>query len=231
MEDDETQRAIRDAVLSEEPNLAGLPPRIAIYRQLVRNTLSEVVHKLLARTREHMGPAFDDSFARFLEEHGPRTHYLRDVPREFVVWATPYWRETGAAAWVVDLARHELTCFGVSTAPRLAEPRAVDVAIDRPLLLSSLVRMEHYAYAVHEPLPPPPRATTLLYYRDHEHLLRTLELSPLAAAILERAALPLKDAIAEGCSETNIPMNDDTLASVARLLADLGDRGVLLGAV
>jgi hypothetical protein len=230
--DDELQRAIRDACLNEDVALGALPPRIAIYRRLVRNTLSGVVNKLLERTRERMGVAFDDSFARFLEERGPRTHYLRDVPHEFVEWATPYWRDSGAAAWLLDLARHEMTAFGVSTAPHPAEPPAFDVHLDLPLLLSPIARIERYDFAIHEEFAEAPatRAVALLYYRDAEHALRTLELTPLAAALIERASMPLREAIAAACSVTAIPMNDDTLASIARLLADLGERGALLGA-
>jgi len=239
--DDELQRAIRDACLNEDGALGALPPRIAIYRRLVRNTLSGVVNKLLERTRERMGVAFDDSFARFLEERGPRTHYLRDVPHEFVEWATPYWRESGAAPWLLDLARHEMTAFGVSTAPHPAEPPAFDVHLDRPLLLSPIARIERYDFAIHEESAEAPaaRSVALLYYRDAEHALRTLELTPLAAALIEnygaqrsnsRANMPLREAIAAACEVTAIPMNDDTLASIARLLADLGERGALLGA-
>jgi hypothetical protein len=230
--DDELQRSIRDACLNEEPAVGALPPRIAIYRRLVRNTLSGVVNKLLERTRERMGVAFDDSFARFLEERGPRTHYLRDVPHEFVEWATPYWRESGAAPWLLDLARHEITSFGVSTAPHVSEPPVDEVHIDKPLLLSSLVRLERYEFAIHEAWTEKPAAhpCALLYYRDAEHALRTLELTPLAAGLVERASMPLREAIAAACEATAIPMNDATLASIARLLADLGERGVLLGA-
>ena len=232
MSDETLQRAIGDAIRAEVPSFAGLPPRVAIYRRLVRNTLEGVVFKLLPRTREHMGVAFDDSFARFLEEEAPRTHYLRDVPFEFVRWATPRWKDEGAAPWLVDLARHEMASFAVSTVPHLPEPKAEEVAIDRPLLFNSLVRIERYGHVVHEdPVPPPARDVALLYYRDDEHALRTLELSPLAAALLEKAPnTTLQRAIAESCEETNIPMNDETLASIARLLADLGERGILLGA-
>lgn len=233
MNDEETfQREMRDALLDESPAPAELPPRVAIYRRLVRNTLADVVHKVLPRTRERMGEAFDEAFAKFLDARGPRTHYLRDVPSELVEWALPFWSERAVAPWLVDLARHEMTWFAVATVPHLPEPRAEEVAIDKALLLSSLARIERYAYAVHEDFTDTPdeRDVAILYYRDDKHDLATLELSPLAASLLLHVNLPLKDAIARACEETCIPMNDDTLASVARLLADLGERGVLLGA-
>ena len=244
MNDAELQRAIAAACFDEEADFSGLPSRVAIYRRLVRNTLEGVAHKLLPRTREHMGDDFDRDFARFLAERGPRTHYLRDVPQELVAWARERWEREGRAPWLVDLARHEIASFAVSVVPHVAEPAAGEVSLDRPLLLSSLVRVERYAFAVHEgATPPAAREIALLYYRvagsaeggtaqsrDAEHALRTLELSPLAAAILERAHLPLKDAIAAACEATGAIMNDEVLASIARLLADLGERGVLLGA-
>lgn len=246
-DDAAVQRAILAACFDEEPDLSALPPRVAVYRRLVRNTLHDVAHKLLPRTREHMGDAFDEDFARFLADQGPRTHYLRDVPSEFVAWAAPRWAAE-REPWLADLARHEMASFAIATLPYVAEPHAEEVALDRALLLSSLVRIERYAHAVHElaphardegesseprvgdPSPPPARAVALLYYRDAEHELRTLELSPLAAALLARANVALKDAIAAACAETGAPVNDETLASIARLLADLGERGVLLGA-
>jgi hypothetical protein len=39
----------------------------------------------------------------------------------------------------------------------------------------------------------------------------------------------LQTAIREGCAQVGIPMDDGALASIAELLADLGERGVLLG--
>ena len=224
-DDAEQQRAILRACFDEEADLAALPPRVAVYRRLVRNTLHGVAHKLLPRTRERMGDAFDRDLARFLAERGPRTHYLRDVPAEFVAWAAPRWTDPS----LVDLARHEIASFAIATLPYVAEPPAEEVALDRGLLLSSLARIERFGHAVHEE-PPTAREVALLYYRDRDHELRTLELTPLAAALLLRAEAPLKDAIAAACEETGVAMNDETLASIARLLADLGERGVLLGA-
>ncbi len=264
MTDDALERAFRDACFGEDaeaelssdypaflrargvpPNdvdaMATAPQRLSVYRRLVRNTLEGVVFRLLPYTRARMGEAFDRSFARFLEEQGPRTHYLRDVPAEFLAWAGPRWQKDEIAGpktrWLIDLARHELVSFLVSAAPKLAEPRATDVAIDRPLLLSSLARIERYAFAVHElaadeaDQSPSERAVTLLYHRDAAFELRTMELTPLAATLLEKGpVLPLREAIAAACEAAGEAMTDETLVVIAKLLADLAERGVLLGA-
>jgi hypothetical protein len=73
------------------------PRRLAVYRSLVRNGLSAVVLRMLPRTRARMNAAcdgrFDADFARFVDEVGPRTHYLRDVPAELFAWTEPRWRK------------------------------------------------------------------------------------------------------------------------------------------
>jgi len=68
----------------------------------------------------------------------------------------------------------------------------------------------------------------LLGYRDEEHAVRWLELTPLAAAIVERLAAgdPIGASIERACTELGASAD---LTEVARLLADLGARGILLG--
>jgi hypothetical protein len=225
--------------------MLSAPQRLAVYRRLVRHNVVDVVARMLPRTRARLERAapgeFDRSFDAFLADPSPRTHYLRDVPAEFLAWVTPRWKsDARAPAYLADLAAHELTHFGVASAPDAGEPRPLDeVAIDRPLVFSDAVRLAHYAFAVHE-LPtelddtsePPARDVTLLAYRDADHEVRFVELTPLAAAIVERlvAGDVLGAAIARACDDRGAARTSELLAETARLLADLGERGVLLGA-
>jgi hypothetical protein len=220
-------------------------PRLAVYRRLVRNNLEGVAYRLLARTRARMNELsegrFDAEFTRFLESVGARTHYLRDVPAEFLAWAQPRWSvDEAVPRWVLDLARHELTAFVVGAAPQLAEPpNLVDLDLQKGVVFASTARLDAHAYAVHQlpgdeddRTPPEERAVALLAYRDAEHVVRWLELPALSHAVLERlmAGEALQAAIQAGCAQVGIPMYDEALASIAALLADLGERGVLLGA-
>ncbi len=225
--------------------MLAAPQRLAVYRRLVRHNVVDVVARMLPRTRARLNRAepgeFDRSFDAFLADPSPRTHYLRDVPAEFLAWATPRWKDDARApAYLADLASHELTHFAVSSAPATGEPRPLDeVAIDRPLVFSDAMRLAHYAFAVHE-LPgrlddvsePPARDVTLLAYRDADHEVRFVELTPLAAAIVERlvAGDLLGAAVARACDDRGVARTNELLAETARLLADLGERGVLLGA-
>ena len=101
--------------------ILAAPPRLGVYRSLVRNGLSSVVLRMLPRTRARMNAAcagrFDVDLAAFVDEVGPRTHYLRDVPAEYLAWAGPRWRaDASVPAYLAELATHELTQFAVAAA-------------------------------------------------------------------------------------------------------------------
>jgi hypothetical protein len=226
--------------------IVAAPRRLLVYRSLVRNGLGSVVQRMLPRTRARMNAAcdgrFDADLAVFADEVGPRTHYLRDVPAELFAWAEPRWRsDPSVPAYLVDLAAYELAAFavGASASVRAAEASA-EVALDRPLAFAESAHLLRFAWAVHE-LPeegddasgvePARRDVQLLAYRDAEHRVRWLELTALAAEVVERlrSGVLLGDAVQTACAEHGVAPAG-VLSDVARLLADLAARGVVLGA-
>lgn len=262
--DSALQRAIADACLSDNAgevivrDLRGFleargvsphdvqaaleaPRRLAVYRSLVRNGISAVVARILPRTRACLNAAcegrFDEDLARFLDEVGPRTRYLRDVPDELVTWATARWRtDRRVPAHIHDLAAYELTGFSVSTCETTQGAPAAEVAASRPLLFVESMRLLRTAWAVHElgsdaasTEQPVRRSVHLLAYRDVDHAVRWLELTPMAAAIVEHLARgePIAEGVARACEDALVSV--DRL-EVARLLGDLAERGVILGA-
>ena len=222
--------------------ILAAPPRLGVYRSLVRNGLSSVVLQMLPRTRARMNAAcegrFDADLAAFADEVGPRTHYLRDVPGELLAWADPRWRaDARVPPYLRELAGYELAHFAVAaSAPASRAPHLAEVALDRPLAFVESLRLLHYAWAVHElgedlTVEPARRDVHLLAYRDADHAVRWLELTPLASAIatLLVAGDPLGEAVAKACAAARA-LPAPVLPDIARLLADLGERGVLLGA-
>jgi hypothetical protein len=224
--------------------ILSAPRGLAVYRSLVRNGLAGVVVRMLPRTRARMNAArpraFDADVGRFLDEVGPRTHYLRDVPHELFAWAEPRWRaDPSLPSYIADLAAHELASFAVAaseTRPDLPAPG--EIALERPVAFADSTRLHRYDWAVHElpsdeeaTEPPARREVHLLAYRDADHAVRWLELSPLARSLVGRllANQPLASAIADACADHGT-VPGAVSPDVARLLADLGDRGVLLGA-
>jgi hypothetical protein len=208
----------------------------------VRHNVVNVIGMMLERTRvrldAHVAGELERSVDGFLAQQGPRTPHLRDVPSEFLAWAAPRWRsDDRVPAWLADHAELELVDFTIGVAPRAPEPPPLaEVTADRALVFGDPRVIVHLGWAAHERRdsdePPEQRPVHLLVYRDAEHVVRYLELTPLASEILERlfAGTPLAKAMVDACAASNHPMNDAVLGGAARLLADLGERGVLLGA-
>lgn len=217
--------------------------RLGLYRHLVRFNVTNVIERMLERTRarfEAFRPGlFDATVDAFLAEVGPKTPHLRDVPSEMLAFAAPRWRaDATLPSFLIEHAEVELAEFTIGVAPRPGPvPDLADVAPDRPLVFAEPTAIVRATHAVHL-LPDDPRAlpearpTALLVYRDAEHQTRFLDLSPVACAILERllAGSPLAAALVSACEASAVALDDAVLAGAARLLADLGERGVLLGA-
>jgi hypothetical protein len=236
----------RHGVAKEDAEaILASPRRLGLYRQLVRHNVVKVIGVMLERTRdrlEALAPGvFDRTVTAFLKDRGPRTPHLRDVPGELLAWAAPRWRaDMDLPSWVADYAELELVDFTIGVAPRpLPPPPLAEVTADRPLVFADPRVMVDLAWAVHE-LPvddvkakPERREVHLLVYRDAHHQTQYLDLTPLAAAILERlfAGRALGLAMREACESTGQELDDVVLAGAARLLATLGERGILLGAL
>ncbi len=258
MSSDALQRAFAKACFAEEPafeeDLRGFlaaqgvpkddveallasPRRLGLYRKLIRNNVFGVIDAMLPRTREKIDAAapgaFDAAVAAFLAQEGPRTSHLRDVPSELLAFAAPRWRkDERLPPWAVDYAELELVDFVIGVAPRPAPPPPVaEVSADLPLVFADPKKLVRLGWSVHEDVIEA-RDVTILVYRDAEHRTRFLELTPLAGQILERlfAGEALGGAMVGACQAGGLPLDDSVLAGAARLLADLGERGVLLGA-
>lgn len=220
------------------------PRRLGLYRSLVRHNITAVIRTMLEHTRgrlERRTPGeFDRAVSAFLDEVGPRTPHLRDVPVEFLTYAGPRWRDDGRLPrWIANYAELELLDFVIGVAPRpLPPPPLAEVSADLPLAFVDTKRLIHLSWAVNalsrdDPdAEPEERPVSILVYRDVEHRTRFLELTPLAAAILERlfAGDVLGRAVVAACEAKAHPLDDSVLGGAARLLADLGERRVLLGA-
>ncbi len=225
--------------------ICAAPPRLAIYRRLVRGNLLGVITKMMPRARARLnalaGGAFDATFDEFLATVAPRTHYLREVPGEFLAWAAPRWRaRPDVPRYIADLAEHELGEFDVAAVP--APPASAPVgelSLDRPLVFDVAKQLKSYAFAVHELSedpgdlrPPEERPLRLLLFRDVEHGVRWIELGDLQARVLEAlfAGEPLGQAVRRACADAGAEPDPETLRGISELLATLGEHGVLRGA-
>lgn len=219
--------------------ILAAPRRLGLYRRLIRHNIVGVIEAMLPKTQERMAKvapgAFHATIDAWLDTDGPRTAHLRDVPSEFLAFASPRWKEDDRLPrWLSDHAELELVDFVIGVAPRPAPPPPLaDVSADLPLVFADPHKLVRLGWAVHEDTDTPAsRDVTILVYRDAEHRTRFLDLTPLAGLILERllAGDALGPAMISACRTMGCALDQAVLEGAARLLADLGERGVLLGA-
>lgn len=210
---------------------------LLVYRAMVHSRLRGVVEEYLPRTAASLGrPRMRAEIAAFMAEQAPRSVYFRGVPGEFLAWAAPRWRADPALPpHLVDLASHEWLDGEVGNTPDGGEPASgLPLALEAAVQLDGSARLRRYQFAVHRPdEPPAAEPTAILAYRDRETLrVRLLDLTARAAALCARllAGETLQAALAGACSDVGEAMSDEFLAAMAAFLADLGERGVLLGA-
>lgn len=221
----------------DEAALAALDDQtFFVYRKLVRRTLASAIRVELPRTSRLLGERFEADTEAFLSQGLSGSHYLRDVAFELVEHVSGIWpNDPNVPPFALDLARHELAAFRAASAPRPAGRAEPSLDLDAPCLFDESVSLSRYAYPVHElaegEATLEPAETALLVYRDAEGESRFLKLSALAATIVEHAlsGSTLGNAIKRSATEHGVPLTDALLAETAALLADLAERGVLLG--
>ncbi len=217
--------------------------RFLVYRALVHNRMRNTIADFIERSTARLGmKRLRSDFADWMDQVAAKSPYLRDVPAEFVAWVSPRWLEDeGVPSYLADLARHELLEYDIRNDHRGGEsPTGLDLALDKPLRFDGAARLMRYDYAVHklspEPgdrEPPEEVPTRLLVYRDADAKVRYLELTPLAFTVLVQLMehhRPVADGLRTACESLGEPLDDDRLSIAATLLADLAERGVLLGA-
>jgi hypothetical protein len=226
----ELVRAIR------EPEAGPVPLGLDVYRTLVRARFVDVVALTVPLAVETLGmPALRAWVHRFVAEQASRSPYFADVGGEFVAWAAPHWEaDSTLPPWLAELARFEVARFELAGAVDEAPPEARgSLDLDLPVALQGPIRLLRSAWSVQRPPPCVREPTALLLYRNLDFQAQVVELSPAAGAIVERllAGEPLRHAIEKGCADAGIAADDSALAGTAAVLANLADRGVLLGAL
>lgn len=217
--------------------------RFLVYRSLVHNRMRNTIRDFIGRAATRLGKErLRIDFSEWMEDVAAHSPYLRDVPAEFVAWAAPRWAEDDAVPdYIIDLARHELLEYDILNDHRGGEsPTGLELALDKPLRFDGAARLMSYAYAVHKMSQdvddrdaPEHVPTRLLVYRDPSNKVRYLELTPLAHAVLEQLIehqQPVAEGLRQACSALGETLDDERLGTAATLLADLAERGVLLGA-
>jgi hypothetical protein len=244
------QARLRDLLLGPAPmpadfeQLGGDARRWQAYRRMVRSRFYEVADHGFERLVGVVGPdRFHALVDQFLAEAPPRSPYLRDVPGELVDFLQSDPRPIEGPAWpqyALDLMRFEWAELDAGyTYEEVAPSQVIPLVMDRPAILSPTHRLLRLDHAVHRlgidgvdsEVAPGPIALCL--YRDpRTHEVETLELTPAAFSILtgiERETDTLTEVVRNASAQLRVEVDVAFVEALSALLADLVERGVLLG--
>jgi hypothetical protein len=252
------QRTMKDVLLAEEPSaedwraLGRDEPRWKAYRRMVRSRFYQTIDHGFERLIGAIGEGrFHRMVDRYLAEDPPRSPYLRDLPGEFLRFVEGrrdvLAEDPALPAYALDLMRYEWAELDVAYSHEEIRPdEVVPLDMNRPAALSPAHRVLKLEYPVHSmgtdgsgaPLAPAP--ALLLLYRDRTtHDVETLELTPIAATMIAAVArrggyppaMPLARVVREAAAAHGATVDVAFVEALSTLLADLTERGVLLGSL
>lgn len=243
------QRALRELCLGTEARAADLevlgggePERWLVYRRMVRGRLRETVAHGFERLEARVGAdVFSAWFEAFLAQRPPRSLYLREVAGEFAMFLEGYERPGDAhPAQTIDLARFEWAELDCAYDAR-PSPEALPLAMDACPALSPSLRLLRLEWAVHRLGRDEPQAELaegpvwVCVYRDRESFdVRLLELTEVTGRLLESmvgADRPLVELVRGAALGAGVTLDGTWLAALSDVLADLSQRGILLGSL
>jgi hypothetical protein len=240
-----------DVAPGELRELGGQSSRWQAYRRMARARFYQTIDHAFERLIGAIGAErFRKLVDKFLAEDPPRSPYLRDLPGEFLRFVerrTALFDEPPALPpYALDLMRYEWAELDVAYAHEEVRPDdVVPLDMERSAVLSPAHRLLDLEYPVHTMGTEGAHATLervvthLCLYRDRNtHDVETLELTPVAATMLgamARAAndgagaTPLVQVVRHAAERHGSSVDVAFVEALSTLLADLTERGVLLG--
>lgn len=201
------------------------PRRMAIYRELFFNNLTDLLGGSFPVTRRILGMERWRRLVReFYAQHRAHTPYFLELPGEFLGWLTARTGHTeDEPAFLQELAHYEWVELALAISeevtPRATPADAAD-PLDTPLAVSPLAWPLAYRWPVHrlgpdhQPAEPPPAPTFLVVYRAAEDAVQFLEIGAETARLLDaleqspgltgRQVLPAGAAAADGAARVAI---------------------------
>lgn len=259
---DDYQREVVSLLFKRDPEphlraLGGDTERWRVYRRMARRRLQDCIldgfpraFALLGEERAHA------LIERFFDEAPPRSPYLREVPQELAAFVERAFSTLGplvegAPPWLLELVRHEAAILDVgftsqevgarATAEEALGEEVSALSMERPAVLAPAHRLLRARFAVHRLDDDGDVAAVvegpfaLCLYRDETtHRVRSLELTPVAAALLEevvRRDRPLVEVLRAVAEREGVPIDGAFVAGVSDLIADLMERGLWLGSL
>lgn len=240
----ELQRAMQRVCFDRAPAADDLAllggEHAALYRDLVRSRLRELVSKVLPRSERAIGrPVVSRIFAEFLAEAPPRSRFFREVVPDFVAFALPrvaVLGEAGAegvAAHARDLMRLESTRWELGWRGGEVEREVVDFELERTPVPHPSLRVLELGHAVHRDEDPPAAgAFFVCVHRRPDHRVETRTLDATSHALVRawaRGDRPAIESVREVLAAEGRAPDAAFVEKMGALLTALLESGALLG--
>lgn len=215
--------------------LGGMRDRWLVYRHMVRARLRGMIANALVRTVAALGEeAWNAWFDRWLDEAPPRTRYIREIVPELLDYCLPRWeRDPSVPPWMIELAKLEVTRWEVGYTDA-EPPEAGELAFEKVPVLSPAVHVLRFAHPVHEKHETyAENPTWLCVYRRADDKTAVWAIDAFTAGILESFAAgdrTITDTVKSVAAQLEIPLDEKLVQRIGTVLAELVQRGILLGA-
>lgn len=173
------------------------PPRMALYRELVRTNFAEQLGGAFPVLQQSCDEGcWERLLDDFLADHRCRSPLFHQLPQEFVDYLQNE-REPAAddPPWLAELAHYEWVELALAQHEAELPPSdSVADPLQRIFRLSPLAWPLSYRYAVHRigphyrPQQPEPEPTQLLVYRDRDNQVQFMAINVLTARLLQLIA-------------------------------------------
>ena len=228
--------------------------RMAIYRRLFFNNISSLLEKNFPVLRSlYDDAAWSRLMREFYAEHRAQTPLFPEIAKEFLRYLQDLRGiRAGDPPFLLELAHYEWVELALTLDEREPADPNTDPSTDphadthgdllqgRPVL-SPLTWALSYRYPVHrirkdfQPTEPPGQATHLLVWRDRKYRVRFMQLNEVTRLLLERLREQPNRSGRELLEEVAATIGhsdpDTVVAAGMRVLAELRERDVLLGAM
>jgi len=225
-----------DDVARLEREGGGPRGRFALYRDLVRIRLRDLVAAAFPRTTRAIGRAKMDSLADAHITTGPMDRrFFREHAEAFATFTIDRLTHV-EPAWSRDLLALEAAQWQANYRP--SPPPAAITSFDLELVPvpSETLRLLTTSWSVHTSLEDAPQAGTfhLAVYRRPDHRVETRWMEPIWATLIEalaRAEGPAIDAVRATLTQHARAADATFVDELTTFLALLVDNGALLGSV
>lgn len=216
----------------------GPERRFALYRELVRSRLRDLVASAYPRTTRALGRARLEALAEaHLTAQPPDTRFFREHAERFGAWAIEALRAQPAEpAWAHDLLRLEEAQWQANYRPAPRPTACVDFDLELVPIPSPTLRLLEVGWSVHTSGDQTPVAGhwRLAVYRRPDHRVETRWMEPIWASLLAdlaRAEGPAIDSVRAALAAHRRTADAAFVDEMSTFVSLLVDNGALLGSV